>query len=145
MFSLRDLRFVLCSRDLDALRAQRIIGFFILITHKSTRSENPITWLGVTLPQPLRWQTPGHSSRWLTSWWCGWYVAVLLQCSDTRTSVEMTPQKWRPFIGPRLWPHQSCPVTCTARLETCTSRLHRGPPTNTLMLTFRFVTTSNFF
>ena len=29
MFSLRDLRFVLCSRDLDVLRAQRIIGFFI--------------------------------------------------------------------------------------------------------------------
>ena len=44
MFSLRDLRFVLCSRDLDMLRAQRIIGFFILITHKSTRSEKPITW-----------------------------------------------------------------------------------------------------
>ena len=41
MFSLRDLRFVRCSRDLDVLRAQRIIGFFILITHKSTRSENP--------------------------------------------------------------------------------------------------------
>ena len=28
MFSLRDLRLVLCSRDLDVLRAQRIIGFF---------------------------------------------------------------------------------------------------------------------
>ena len=40
MFSLRDLRFVLCSRDLDVLRAQRIIGFFISITHKSTRSES---------------------------------------------------------------------------------------------------------
>ena len=44
MFSLLDLRFLLCSRDLDVLRAQRIIGFF-LITHKSTRSENSITWL----------------------------------------------------------------------------------------------------
>ena len=39
MLSLRDLRFVLCSRDLDVLRAQRIIGFFILITHKPTGSE----------------------------------------------------------------------------------------------------------
>ena len=29
MFSLRDLRFVLCSRDLDVLRAQRIIGFYL--------------------------------------------------------------------------------------------------------------------
>ena len=27
MFSLRDLRFVLCSRDLNVLRAQRIMGF----------------------------------------------------------------------------------------------------------------------
>ena len=44
MFLLRDLRFMLCSRDLDIIRAQRIMGFFILITHKSTRSENPITW-----------------------------------------------------------------------------------------------------
>ena len=30
MFSLRDLRFVICSRDLDVLRAQRITGFFYL-------------------------------------------------------------------------------------------------------------------
>ena len=30
MFSLRDLRFALCSRDLDVLRAQRIMGFFYL-------------------------------------------------------------------------------------------------------------------
>ena len=30
MFSLRDLRFVLCSRDLDVLRAQRIIGLSYL-------------------------------------------------------------------------------------------------------------------
>ena len=29
MFSLRDLPFVLCSRDLDVLRAQRIIFFLI--------------------------------------------------------------------------------------------------------------------
>ena len=28
MLSLRDLRFVLCSRDLGGQRAQRIIGFF---------------------------------------------------------------------------------------------------------------------
>ena len=39
MFSLRDLHFLLCSRDLDVLRTQRIIGFLILITHKSTRSD----------------------------------------------------------------------------------------------------------
>ena len=34
-----------CSRDLDVLRAQRIMGFCILITHKSTKSENQITWM----------------------------------------------------------------------------------------------------
>ena len=28
MFSLRDLSFVLCSRDLNVLRAQRIMGSF---------------------------------------------------------------------------------------------------------------------
>ena len=44
MFSLLDLCFFLCSLDLDVLHAQRIMGFFILITHKSTRSENPIRW-----------------------------------------------------------------------------------------------------
>ena len=44
MFLLRDLFFVLCSRDLDVPRAQRIIGFFILITHNSTRLENPLIW-----------------------------------------------------------------------------------------------------
>ena len=44
MFSLLHVRFVpLCSLDFDVLRAQRIIGFFILITHKSTWSEIPIT------------------------------------------------------------------------------------------------------
>ena len=42
MFSQRDLRFALCSPDDDVLGAQRIVGFFILITHKSTGSENPI-------------------------------------------------------------------------------------------------------
>ena len=39
MCSPRDLHF------LHVLRAQRIMGSFILITHKSTRSEIPITWL----------------------------------------------------------------------------------------------------
>ena len=53
MFSLLDLRFVLCSRDLDALRTQRIMGFLILITHKSTRSENP-AWRHYSIsPQSL--------------------------------------------------------------------------------------------
>ena len=43
MSSLGDLRLLHCSRDLYVLRAQRIIGFLILITHKSTRSQNPIS------------------------------------------------------------------------------------------------------
>ena len=40
MLPLRDLRFLLVK----VLCAQRIMGFFIFITHKSTRSEKPITW-----------------------------------------------------------------------------------------------------
>ena len=31
MFSLRDLRFVLCSLEFDILRAHRIMGFLVLI------------------------------------------------------------------------------------------------------------------
>ena len=50
MFSLRDLRFLLCSFYLDVLRAQRIIGFFILITHNPTRSEIPSQMSCSTLP-----------------------------------------------------------------------------------------------
>ena len=46
MFSLPDLCFVLCSRDLDVLSAQRMMGFLFLFlrTHKSTGPENPVTW-----------------------------------------------------------------------------------------------------
>ena len=55
MFSQRDLRFVLCSLDLDVLRAQRSMGFLLnLTTHKSTRSENPITWMGSGKDRPGR-------------------------------------------------------------------------------------------
>ena len=42
MFSLLDLRFVLCSRDLDVRKG--LWEFLILIPLKSTRSENPFTW-----------------------------------------------------------------------------------------------------
>ena len=41
MFSLLDLSFLLSSSDLDILRVQRIMGFFVLVTHKSMRSEDP--------------------------------------------------------------------------------------------------------
>ena len=49
MLSLCDLRFALCSLDLRVLRAQRIMGFLILITHKSMRSENSTIWDEVDL------------------------------------------------------------------------------------------------
>ena len=52
MFFSRDLCCVLRSRDLDVLRAQRITGLFILITHKSTRSEYPITWFALPIGKP---------------------------------------------------------------------------------------------
>ena len=46
MFSPLDRDQVNRARNADVLRAQRIIGFFILITHKSLRSVCPITWKG---------------------------------------------------------------------------------------------------
>ena len=54
MFSLRDPHFVFCSRDLDVLRARRITVFFILITHKSTKSANPTTWYILMIRQCAR-------------------------------------------------------------------------------------------
>ena len=51
ILSLRDLRLVLCSLDLDVLRAQRIAGCF-LITHKSTRSELILFFLPSHLENP---------------------------------------------------------------------------------------------
>ena len=36
MFLLHDLFFVLCSLDLDVLRAQRIMGFFIILYRVQT-------------------------------------------------------------------------------------------------------------
>ena len=49
MFSLRDLRFVFCSRDLDVLRAQRIIGFFLIsITHNEVETSNHMVRLILT-------------------------------------------------------------------------------------------------
>ena len=45
MLPLRDLRLVLCSLKVYILHMQRIIGFFIFITQKSTRLEYPITWI----------------------------------------------------------------------------------------------------
>ena len=45
IFSLRRVRFSFGSLDHDALRAQRIIGFFIVLpTNQQGWLENPITW-----------------------------------------------------------------------------------------------------
>ena len=43
MFLLCDLHFLLCSLDLDVLHTQSIMGFLILVTHKSMMSESAIT------------------------------------------------------------------------------------------------------
>ena len=42
MFSLRDLRFVFCSLHRDVLRAQRIIGFFILLPTKQRGQKHTV-------------------------------------------------------------------------------------------------------
>ena len=66
MFSLLSLRFVLCSCNLDVLRTQRIMGFFILITHKATRSENRMTCIIFCL---LRLSTlHHHCCCWSLPW-----------------------------------------------------------------------------
>ena len=44
MFSLRDLFDISCSVHLISTRAKDHRLFLILITHKSARSENPMTW-----------------------------------------------------------------------------------------------------
>ena len=75
VFMLCDLCFVLCSLDLSVLGAQRIMGFFILITHKSLRSKKPIK---------LQWMK--HSK---------WYLLIACYlCSDrtnttTKTFIEL--------------------------------------------------------
>ena len=51
MFSLCDLHFVLCARDPNVQRAQRIMGLFILITHRSPRSHDHVA-AGVSLHIP---------------------------------------------------------------------------------------------
>ena len=38
------LHFLIYSLDLEVVRAQMIMGFLILITHKSTGSESLIRW-----------------------------------------------------------------------------------------------------
>ena len=61
MLSLCGLSFVLCSLDLDVLRAQRIIGFFTWITHKShgwvrSPSKSSILCLYERTYFPYSWQ-----------------------------------------------------------------------------------------
>ena len=43
MFSLRDLRFALCSRDLGVLRTQRIMGFLAKLPANQRRRKIRIT------------------------------------------------------------------------------------------------------
>ena len=105
MFSLCDLRFVLCSRDLDVLRAQRIMGFFILITHKSTRSKSPVTWLKLIRV----YKTPWKANMQRT------FQAFALQLSE---------QKYMPWL-PRVAFHS---ISCRAliSLQTEMEKLKAG-------------------
>ena len=62
-FSLLVLRFVLCSLDLDA-KYHRLQ--FILITHKSTRSEHLIRWLLLNCCYPIHWMASEAFERHYT-------------------------------------------------------------------------------
>ena len=55
MFSLRDLRFVLCSREVDVLRAQRIIGFSYLYYPQIKEVGKPdhMDWLTKFILMPI--------------------------------------------------------------------------------------------
>ena len=83
MFSLSDLRFVLWSLDLDVPCAQRIMGFFISITHKSLRSENPLAWNGQLH------QTTGVIIIWLT-----WSYLVFLQVLALHLCLQIQHHLW---------------------------------------------------
>ena len=67
MFSLRDLRFVLCSLDLNFLRAQRIMGFFLnypqingvgVSDHVVTNSSKNLPYLNSQLKR-FHWRLAG--------------------------------------------------------------------------------------
>ena len=59
ILSLRDLRLVLCSLDLDVLRAQRIVGCFYFNYPQINEVGNPIIGTDPVLsPQPFG--EPGH-------------------------------------------------------------------------------------
>ena len=84
MFSLLDLGFLLCSFDRDVLLVQRIMGFLILITHKSMRSEKLITWLLAPIHTTLH---PGPEGRILpASYWPPLYFTKEWLASSSFTS-----------------------------------------------------------
>ena len=60
MFSLLDLRFVLCSRDLDVLRAQRIMSFFYPQINEVGKSDHMgVIWRPLFLNHLVSlWLTP---------------------------------------------------------------------------------------
>ena len=109
MFSLCDLYFVL---GLHVPNAQRIIGFFILITHKSTRSEKPITWLLIN--QTFTWQR-------------GWIWFVVLKWVSTKGDFRVAFRlifKASPSAKPFIW-KQDCFVLLQIHMPQA---FERGSP-----------------
>ena len=103
MSSLRDLCFALCSHEVDILRAQRIMGSFILITHKSTRSK--IRWGKLSSNAFPSWRSSeislrrvesyhtkkGVSQEVTTAWWA---AVAYLTCSRFQSLLNVS------FPGP---------------------------------------------
>ena len=79
------IRFVRFSRNLDVLRAQRIMGFFLLICHKWTGSENP-----VTCGYSMNFLSPSLSVG--TVYWITDFTLCLQMVSFT----YIFSKKWRP-------------------------------------------------
>ena len=74
---------MLCSRDLDVLRAQRIMGVLILNSHKWTGSENPVTWLQYALLVAIFIETV----YWITDF---------TLCLQMVSFTYIFSKKWRP-------------------------------------------------
>ena len=124
MFSL----FMLCPHDVDVQRGQRIMGFFILTTHKSLGSENPITWTKQIL------HTPSHTPPCLiTTLWIsgnrkwGRYLAVCHSiCVCLRRHIFMRCGKWKYSIEQAVWGETEKQYVTWTKLTMTLGRINRG-------------------
>ena len=88
LLSLRDLRFLFCSRDLDALYAQMIMGFFSLITHN--------------YPQGRKMRSHGWFCT-IISWSDNWHHKYFQQTVPTLINAASSARSVFRSNSPTLW------------------------------------------